>query len=79
MQILYDDKIYQKVAVYDYQAVCYEDRNVEYDLLMDIVSSASYNLVNPFKHFITAVLSLLSSLIDFAIASKAFIPNCKLV
>lgn len=78
MQTLVDNKVYEHVTVYDYQAVCYEDKEVEYDAILEIVSSASTILWNPLKHLWTALIALFSTLWNSLIeSSDAYIPNRK--
>ncbi|KAL7043546.1 hypothetical protein ACKWTF_001566 [Chironomus riparius] len=77
MKTLWDDNIYKFVTVYDYQGVCYEDRNVEYELLMNIVSSATTIFWHPLKHLWTTFIALLISLKTLIVyaARQSYIPN----
>lgn len=77
MYLLREEGIYKDVTIYDYQAVCYEDRNKKYDAIMDIMSNASGVLMSPLKflwHILVVVASTLWKLAD---AAKQYLPNCK--
>ena len=76
-----EDNIYKFVTVYDYQGVCYEDRNVEYELLMNIVSSATTIFWHPLKHLWTTFIALLISLKNLIVhaASQSYLPNRKFI
>lgn len=73
MQILVDDRVYESTNVYDYQAVCYEDRMVDYDAIMKRNSALRAMLFNPFKYLFAALLSLVST----ALAVPAYMANSK--
>lgn len=78
MHLLKEEKIYEDVTIFDYQAVCYDDRNMEYDDIMDILSSANSIFVNPMKLLWNLVLGILSTFWKLAVASREYLPNCKL-
>lgn len=79
MKILLDDFIYEPVSVYDYQAVCYEPRNITYKKRMEIISSANSIFLNPIKYFWMTLVSFLSALGNFvSVVATKYIPNCKL-
>lgn len=73
MHILIEDHVYDPTRVFDYQAVCYEDRNVEYEHLMKRNSALSVFLWNPFKYFAAVFATLLST----AYAVPSYMANCK--
>ncbi|XP_070489901.1 voltage-dependent calcium channel subunit alpha-2/delta-3-like [Chironomus tepperi] len=77
MNTLMVDNIYKFVTVYDYQGVCYEDRNIEYELLMNIVSSATTIFWHPLKHLWTTFIALLISLKNIIVdaVSRTYVPN----
>lgn len=76
MHILIEDKVYTPIKIYDYQAVCYKDRMVDYKEIMKQVSrnSALSTLFwNPFKYFATIVTSLLTTVYTL----PSFMANCE--
>ncbi|CRK93231.1 CLUMA_CG006775, isoform A [Clunio marinus] len=82
MQILIEDRVYEAVRVYDYQAVCYVDRDVDYDAIMKRNSAVSTLLWNPVKNFFMFIITLLSIMYpdpehfyDESINSEFFCPN----
>lgn len=79
MNTLFQDNIYKFVTIFDYQGVCYEDRNVDYGKIMDIVSSATAIFWHPLKHLWTTFIALLISLKNIIVnaASQSYIPNRK--
>jgi voltage-dependent calcium channel alpha-2/delta-3 len=77
MKILLDDQVYQKVVVYDYQAVCYEDKDIKYELLMELVSGANALLSNPFKYVWSVLGVLASSLWNLVLAARSYVPYRK--
>jgi hypothetical protein len=61
MQIMIEDKTFERTRVLDYQAVCYEDRFTVYEKLMKIRSSAlNVYFWNPFKTVLAALTTILS-------------------
>lgn len=85
MNQLITDNIYERVSVYDYQAVCYQDRDIKYEAIMDIVSSAGSTLIwNPLKAVWGAILAIIVSLGNVFKASvaadeKNYVPYCELM
>lgn len=73
MHILIEDKIYEPITVFDYQAVCYEDRETDYDHLMKRNSAMRALLWNPFKYVLAALTTLLSTVY----ALPSYMANCK--
>lgn len=73
MQILIEDKIYEATKVFDYQAVCYEDQQVEYKFLMERSSALSVLLWNPFKYIFAVLVTLLSTIY----ALPSYMANCE--
>lgn len=74
MHILIADNVYESTRVFDYQAVCYEDRNVEYEATMKRNSALSVFLWNPFTYFAALFVTLLSTVY----AAPSYMANCKL-
>ncbi|KAG5676553.1 hypothetical protein PVAND_006378 [Polypedilum vanderplanki] len=79
MKILIHDNIYEKKQIYDFQGVCYQDREIEYEYIMEIVSNAgSILLWNPLKNLWMALIALFTTIGKFfeteAVAKK-FVPN----
>lgn len=72
-----EEKIFEVFAVYDYQAVCYEDRNVEYEDLMDIMSSAEKLFISPMKFLWKLLVVMASTIWKLAVAAKEYLPNCE--
>lgn len=79
MHLLKEEKIYEDVTIFDYQAVCYEDRNKDYEDIMDIMSSANQIFLNPLKLLWNIVLGVASVFWNLVYASIEFMPNCKLI
>lgn len=81
MHILVEDGIYEPVRVFDYQAVCYVNKNVAYKKLMkrDIISSSALSVVfwNPFKYFGTVLATLVSTASTVFGAIPTYMANCK--
>lgn len=73
MQILIEDKVYEPITVFDYQAVCYEDKNIEYDAIMKRNSALSVLFWNPFKYVFAVLMTLLSTVY----ALPTYMANCK--
>jgi Neuronal voltage-dependent calcium channel alpha 2acd len=74
MHILIEDKVYESIKVYDYQAVCYEDRDIVYKKLMKMKNAAlSVVLWNPLK----SILAVLTTLLTTAQAFSSFMSNSK--
>lgn len=73
MHILIDDKIYEPIKIYDYQAVCYDDRMVEYEHLMTRSSALNTFFWNPFKFIATVVITFLSTVY----ALPSYMANCE--
>lgn len=76
MHILIEDRVYEPIRVFDYQAVCYLDRNTDYDAMLKRVnhnSARSLALFNPFKYFSTVLATLLSAVN----ALPSYIANCE--
>lgn len=61
MQILKDDGIFEPIRVFDYQAVCYEDKEIDYELMPLVSSALNLFLWSPFKYFAAVLMSLLST------------------
>lgn len=79
MQILIENKIYKSTEFYDYQAVCYIDKNIAYESLYPLsqVSAASELLINPLRSLIAIFLNIASLFMEtFA---KAPMKNCKIL
>jgi voltage-dependent calcium channel alpha-2/delta-3 len=77
MHLLMTENIYNQVTIYDYQAVCYEDRMTRYEGIMDIVSSANTIILSPIKLLWNILWILASNMWHFVLAVKEYIPNCK--
>jgi hypothetical protein len=82
MRILIDDGVYNTITVYDYQAVCYQDRMIKYNAIMEVVSSAGSILIwNPLKTLWAGLVALVTSFGQFFAADAAtreYLPNCEL-
>lgn len=77
MHLLKEEKIYEDVTIFDYQAVCYDDRQKEYDDIMDIISSANNFFTSPLKllwNLLVGFASVFTTLVD---ASKDYLSNCE--
>lgn len=63
MNILIEDRVYEPITVYDYQAVCYDDRLIDYDALMKKIGNSASNILlwNPLKYFVAVFATLLNS------------------
>lgn len=77
MYLLRQEGIYNDVTIYDYQAVCYEDRNKKYEAIMDIMSNASRVLMSPLKVLWQMLVLVASNIWKLADAAKQYLPNCK--
>lgn len=74
MHLLVQDKIYDKKTVFDYQAVCYQDKGVDYEQLMKFVSNSAMKVVwNPIKVLLTILLNILSKVYG----APSYIANCE--
>lgn len=74
MHILVEDKIFTPIRVYDYQAVCYEDKGIEYDFLMAKASSALRLILwNPIKILFTILLNFMSNVSSM----PSYLANCE--
>jgi hypothetical protein len=73
MHILLEDKFYEPITVFDYQAVCYEDRNTDYDAIMLRSSALSALFWNPFKYF----YAVLTTLFATVYALPSYMANCE--
>lgn len=75
MHLLIEYKVYYGVKVFDYQGVCYEDREVEYKYIMKTPGNSALTalLWNPFKSF----LAILSTLISVASTVPSYMANCE--
>lgn len=74
MRILVEDGVYEPIKVYDYQAVCYEDKMTEYGAIMKQIgrnSALKALLWNPFEYLIATFFTLLTT----AYALPAYIAN----
>lgn len=68
MQILIEDKIYERVKVYDYQGVCYQDKYITYGGVMNQIgrnSALTVLIWNPFKYIAAFFATLLSTVYTF--------------
>lgn len=78
MKILIEDHVYEPIQVFDYQAVCYQDKDFKYDNVMEQIgrnSALTVLIWNPFKYFAAIFATLLSTV--YAIPSH--MANCKLI
>lgn len=69
MSILVDDLVYESVPVFDYQAACYQDRNIVYPKILKRLNNSALSvfLWNPFEYFAAVIATLLS--VAYAIPS----------
>jgi hypothetical protein len=81
MRMLYDDDIYIVLTIYDYQGVCYQDRMVVYEAVMEVLSNAGWSIGqwNMMKAAWTFVMTVLASIggIFSAAPEKPYVPNCE--
>lgn len=77
MRLLMEEKIYDDVTIFDYQAVCYEDRNTKYEAIMDIMSSAGRAFMSPMKFLWNMLAVVASTVWKLAAAAKEYVPNCE--
>jgi hypothetical protein len=81
MRMLYDDDIYIVLTIYDYQGVCYQDRMVVYEAVMEVLSNAGWSIGqwNIMKAAWTFVMTVLASIggIFSAAPEKPYVPNCE--
>lgn len=73
MNILVEEKVFQKTKVYDYQAVCYGDRHTEYESIMLRSSALKAWLWNPFKYLVTVMMTFLTTVY----AMPSYMANCE--
>jgi hypothetical protein len=75
MSILIEDNIYTPISVYDYQGVCYKDREIEYAALMVMANSALKHLIwNPIKILFAFIINFISNVYSL----PSYMANCKL-
>lgn len=71
MRILVEDGVYEPIKVYDYQAVCFEDKMTDYGAILKRNSALKALLWNPFEYLIATFFTLLST----AYAIPSYISN----
>jgi hypothetical protein len=77
MYLLREEGIYKDVTIYDYQAVCYEDRIMKYEAIMNIMSDASRVFMSPLKFLWQMLVLVASTVWKLADAAKQYLPNCE--
>jgi hypothetical protein len=76
MQIMIEDKTFDKTRILDYQAVCYEDREIDYETVPKKVRNSSLRAVlsNPLQ----SIFAVLTTILTVVQALPSFMPNCEL-
>lgn len=80
MQLLIEERIYKPISVYDYQAVCYVDKNIDYeqDYHSPANGAASLLLWTPIDLIQVFLTSILIGLWNFPalVLAREYIENC---